>query len=465
MSHTRSRSVLLALILFLFGSAHVAAAQTPADALRWTRSMPATGAAMTGMAGAATAGAGDLHALLANPAGLGYYANSEVVGSLHTLNTSEDALYGTGQFENDIRNTGLFSLGYAFKAPTRRGSLVLGAAIAQTQSFDRLRSFEAGDVETTAGEVFYRDFADSAWLQDQTGSILEEGSTYTLSFGGGVEAIENTMLGVSVNIPFGTYNVRDELVETYDVAGVGDPEALSYYESVETLDTELVGINAKFGLSSRVSSGLRVGVQLETPTVYAISEEFSTRFRAEFADGVVDAEDDPGNFEYGVMTPWRLAAGGSFEIAGFTVSADAEFVDWSQMEFISEGFDMVAEDREYLTEQNLRIQEELDAVLNTRVGLSYQLGRFIVRTGWATQPDPVKLDFVTSSGDETDAARSYYSAGFGIELADQMQLDFGWMQTEYDDLYQPYSSTEGDGPFLDEEVTMNRYTIGLSYRF
>ena len=85
------------------------------------------------------------------------------------------------------------------------------------------------------------------------------------------------------------------------------------------------------GMSAKVNPQMLVGVTIETPTYYSVDEDFRTRLETFFDNG--DAfEDHLSEFtEYEIETPWRLGAGLSYEVAGLTLSADAEYVDWSQL--------------------------------------------------------------------------------------------------------------------------------------
>ena len=109
-----------ALALFAVSSTY---AQTPNDAYIFAARSPATGPRMMGMAGVGIAGVADYGALRTNPAGLGYFSNSEIGGSLHTLSATEDAQYFTGirtssAAEADVRATRLSNLAYIQKLPT-----------------------------------------------------------------------------------------------------------------------------------------------------------------------------------------------------------------------------------------------------------------------------------------------------------------------------------------------------------
>ena len=115
-------------------------------------------------------------------------------------------------------------------------------------------------------------------------------------------------------------------------------EGFDFLTYRQRLESDLLGINARVGLSAEVASNIRLGLTVETPTFYTIDEVFGAEYETFFDDGGVlsygDQIDDVGNgnFEYEITTPWRLGIGIGFHSDFVTVMADAEFVDWSQLE-------------------------------------------------------------------------------------------------------------------------------------
>lgn len=486
-------------------------AQTGEDALRFASRFPGTGPVTTALGGAGVAGVGDFSAFFINPAGLGFLARTTVSGSLATLAASEDGLFRVPGFDNarqnDVTDTGLGHLAYLYRFPTRRGSLVAGVALSQTYSFERDLLFEGRNPNNSItdffmplpGEftleedndgifpVFTRDLSFIAFetfaidldpdLVDagdpvpfvpavtrgtvaQTGSVTETGRMQELNVGGAFEAARGLMVGLSLNVPFGTYDFL-RLFEEEDVENANDgtngTTDFDFLRLEETVRSELVGVNVRAGISARVSPGLRIGFTVETPTVYDIDESFDTRLETFFDNGDVfvygdQVSEDAGSgvFEYDITTPWRLGAGAAYRAGGLALAADVEFVDWSQLELDASGFSFADENR--------RIRRAYDAVVNTRLGVAYDLGQLVLRGGFAYYPDP------RDTRDTLDRSRTYVSAGFGYRVSEQFRFDFGWMQERFDDQYQPYVEVT-EAPVVDEEVVRNRFVLGFTVRF
>jgi long-subunit fatty acid transport protein len=511
--------LMLAALVVALSPAFLVQAQTGDDALRFAQRFPATGARMMGLGGAGIAGIADYTALLSNPAGLAYYQHSMVGGSLNTLSTMDQALFRAstfrGSFDNDVRRTGISNLAYIARAPTTRGSLVFGAAYNQVNTFERELVFEGENPSNSITDFFmplpgeftidvengnYVPFFDrpishiayETWAIDfdaaayeageqvpffpavargtmlQTGRVTEGGSMREASFGGAVEGVQNLMMGLSVNLAFGTYRF-DRVFEEDDFQNANDGRPgtvdFDWLRLTEGFESSLVGINVRAGFSSEVTPGIRLGLMLETPTYYSVKENYDTLLETLFDNGDTFVYGDSqgedagsGVFEYQVLTPWRLGVGGAFSTGALTLSGDAEFVDWTQLEMRS------SDDRRYFNDVNRSIRDNFQAVVNARVGAEYRLGDLALRGGFAYQPDARDSGNLRLTEERVDRSRTFFSAGVGYRFAQQLQVDFGWMQERFDDRYLPYTEV-ADAPIVDESVVRNRFAVGMRIFF
>ncbi len=217
----------------------------------------------------------------------------------------------------------------------------------------------------------------------------------------------------------------------------------------DDLKTDLVGANLRLGMSAKVNPQLLLGLTMETPTYYAVNEDYSTTLNTYFDNGDAYEQSLSGLNEYEIETPWRMGGGLSYDIAGLTLSADAEYVDWSQLKLRAKNH----RDDSIYDDVNLFIKREYDAVFNTRFGGSYDFGTVILRAGYANQPDPRPTA-------DLNRDREYVSAGVGFKIQDTIQLNVGWMQERFDDQYQPYTEVAG-APVVSEKVTRDRVSVGV----
>lgn len=532
MIHTQRFRLTGLAVAFLLIMPPLASAQTAEDALRFSERLTATSVRAMGVGGATIGGFADYNALFSNPAGLGYISTSLLSGSLNNLEASNESLYSVPGFRNEttsnVTNTRLGSIGYVYSFPTTQGAFTFGVAYNRTNTFERDLRFQGenasssitefflpfsdeysidvepgGDGElNTDDDTFFPAFtrglsligfetfaidldADAFLAGDpnpflpavqpgttilQDGRLTETGGMNELSFGGAIEAARNLMVGVSVNVLFGKYDLRNEFSED-DFRNENDGEFGStdfdFLRYTQRLETEIVGVNLRAGLSSNVTKDLRIGLSLETPSYYVMDEQFSTRLETAFDNGdrFVYGDDfnedaESGEFEYEITSPWRFGIGATYSIGNLTLLGDMEFVDWSQLEFRLGDIDVAFRDQ--FERENQNLQDNYESVVNTRFGVEYGIGDFIVRAGFGQQPDPyVGERVISSNGDELDRSKEYFSLGFGYRFADDVRFDAAFMQQQFDDINIVYS--EVDTPLvIDESVERNFFTIGLT---
>lgn len=515
------RRFLSVFVLVLF-AASPAYAQTLDNTYVFTSRSPATGPRMMGMAGVGVAGVADYGALRTNPAGLGYFKNSEASGSLHALSTVDNAQYLTGirissGTEADVRTTRLSNLAWIQKFPTSQGSFALGTAFNQVGAFDRNLGFggtnasssittsflpyddeftlekdedgyfpdfssdvpelayEAGAIEflfenvETDDEIFYEAVAPGTRIE-QLGDVLEKGRTNELSLGGAWEASRNVMVGFSANFAFGSYQIDNayEEEDAYGENGLEDYEIILSdgflagfrrlrYE--EGFDSDLSGFNIRGGVSTMLSSELRAGLSIETPTFYEISETHYRELTTWFDEGGSLNAGQDYKYEYELRTPWRIGGGVSWELGNFLLAADLEYVDWSQMEF-----DGREADNDLYRDLNREIRDAMNPIWNVRLGASYAFRSVTLRGGIANYPDPFDLK-VSQDRETSDRDRGFLAFGASYSFSNKFHVDVAWMGVEYNDEYSPYLHNVSDPPLVEESVTQNRFLLGVRAGF
>lgn len=439
---------------------------------------------------------------------------------------------GSSTNESAVR---LGSFGGVYKMPTKQGSLVFGVGFTRQHAFDRTLRYEGtnqqssitdtflprpnefavddqgvffpDDVPTNiipfiafqggAIEFFQGDFDAGQYPFEQAvlpgteivqeGRVHREGRTNEINFAGAAEVAPNVMLGVSANIAVGQYQFQNRLTEidqgensNYEVLRDGEFfEGLDQLSFQERFESEFTGFNVRTGLSAELTPSVRVGLTVETPTWTAVSEDFTDAIvRTDFLDGTSLAYgNDPneeigkGTFDYSIRTPWRLGAGLAYDNDRLRVSADVEFLDWSNLELDSESFNF-PEVNDCVSDEVVCF-EDFEAVLNWRGGIEYDIAAGpSVRGGIAYRPDPRSFDFTAADGDTRDRSRTFLSLGISYPLGDQLTLDAGWIQERMDDQFQPYQAATPPNentsiipPLVDEEVTRNQVRVGFRYSF
>lgn len=484
-------------------------AQSGDDAFRFSQRQALATPELIGSAGVGIAGRGDVGDLFRNPAGLGWMDRGAFSLSLNSSSVANDAIYSAGGGPSSsqsitLSDTRLGGATYAYKVPTAQGSMVIAGGLSQISSFERALSFdgqngfnsltdflmplsdefdlieENGDVfpefsrplsfigfETyaidldpaavAAGDAVPFLPAVSAGTIVQSGLVEEEGRTSSFNIGGAFEASPNVMVGFGLNVPFGTYRFTRLLEEDdfqNDNDGTGGTTDFAFLSFSEAFESRMVGLNLRGGVSAEVSKNVRVGLSIETPTYYSISEDYDTALYTEFDNGDAfeygdDFDEDAGRgaFDYSVKSPWRLEAGVAFDAGDFSISGDLEFVDWSQMELDSDTY--------AFSDENLAIRQRFEATTNVRIGAEYRLSKLHLRGGLAVQPDPRK---VVDGGVNRD--RGAVSLGLSYQVNSQFAFDLGVMAEVFEDTYLPYTEVTG-APVVTEEIARSFFSLGI----
>lgn len=406
----RPRLLLLPLLAFLFAPAR---AQTGEDVLRYTQRYPAAGARMTGMAGAGVGGVNDWGAAFANPAGLGLVVRTHVTGALAVDAVESDARYFGDDADATATQATLGSGAYVYVAPTVRGALVFGVGYNETAGFARELAFTGFNPGARGGDV--------VGLR-QYGDVVESGQAGELSLAGAVEVAPRVLAGLALNVIAGEY-AFDQFLDEETAGG------LLLFQTDSYLRADLRGVNARAGVVGEVAPGLRLGLAAETPTYYRVEETF-------------DLDADADRYSYSITTPWRLAGGVVYEMAGFLLSADLEYLDWSQARL---------RPTDTFLDEDLDIRRNYREVFNTRVGAEYALGPWAVRAGAAYQPDPLR-DLL-----DIDREQSTYTVGFSFQALPNVTFDVAYAYTEFADQIVPGA----EFGVVSEDVTRDRFLVGV----
>lgn len=326
---------------------------------------------------------------------------------------------------------------------------------------------------------------DGQMTLEQQENVLESGQMNELATGLATEVAPGVMLGGGVNVTFGSYTFErfhrerdasdllppedpDNPQTPYDPYFLEGTSLEGFYEFrlEERIETDISGVNLRFGLSAQVTEALRGGLLVETPTWYNLTEVFGTEMQTDFdcdfsgsgaacpqggVEGFASGDLRGSEFNYRLQTPWRIGGGLQYSRDGLTLAGDLELVDWTQAE--------VSADDASFTALNRSIRA-LDATVNTQVGAEYAFETTAVRAGVAYRPDPRDQSFEDVDGQNTNNDRLFLSAGVSYTPTDQLALHANWMQERVDDTFSSYAG----GPVVREDVARSRILIGITYR-
>lgn len=456
------KSYILLLGLLLLVS--VGWSQTAGDAVRIRQNEFGFDARVLGMGGGGVALAGDYSAIYWNPAGLASLRTSRFSGEFSHLRFSNNALFAGSLNEMTSNSTRLRNAGLAIPLPTSRGSLVLAFGYNFVKDFDeylyfsgfnRLSNGIRFELDDGTGNYQWYDFDRNV---DQSEEVTVDGGLHQWSFGAGIALSPNFDLGATMNF----WKGKDDyqlVFQQEDRQGFYQtfPADFHRYSVNQKILTDYKAFSLKIGGMFKLNPIARLGMAVEFPTTFTVTENYSMSDELEFDDGYVDAvEYEPGEWQYEVQTPFRFDAGLGLQTERLTLSASATYQDWSQTRFRIPDNAMLDSDYDELLSQNRVLQQDYRETIDYHIGGELLLpGKTVaLRGGYAVYPSPLKD--ATSEQD-----RVYYSGGVGLRIDRNAWLDFAYQRGNYqrqsEDVYTP-GGTE-------EDVTENRFFVGVRLSF
>jgi hypothetical protein len=365
------KKVLLFFVCVICGMA--LRAQEPADALRFSWTVPGGTARSQAIGGAMGSLGGDVSATFVNPAGLAFYKTGDFVFTPKLSFGNNKATYfdrtekekankmtwGTTGFVtgvgSDYRRTKNVAISIAYNRSADFNSSVLYRGANNRSSFSQqyvdelnnsgvrdssaayLFPFGASQALSTywidpaydsTGKVigFQTKFpAGTALLQEQ--QVVSSGGIHEFALGIGASLNDKFMLGGAFSVPVLSYSKESTFTEV-DPTDNGNNN-FNFAAVDDNTTTKGVGINAKIGLIYKPSESVRLGLAFHSPTLYSlkytydvvvttdaegtVGEQSQTmQFVNDYAYDILGYDLAPGEFSYTMVTPYRAIASAAF---------------------------------------------------------------------------------------------------------------------------------------------------------
>jgi len=453
------------------------AAQNVSDALRFSFFEYGGTARFIGTGGAMSAMGADVSNASTNPAGIAWFQRSEYTitpavlsgrTSSRLLDAADGPLSDALRTSFNMQNLGMvivskpqagkwksanFAIAFNHLANYNQKFAFDGVSLGSlTQRYREIANSSVGlnDYETGLAadasaiydldedgvyEVDY-EIPEKAPLLYKNQNGFTKGSMTEFSFTLGANYDDKILVGFSVGIPFLAFTSDKTYAESDDKA-IPNGGAVPYFSSLslhERVSTIGGGANAKLGIIVRPNQNIRIGASIHTPTVMALTDSYETSLEYNYFEdakevgrSIQGSATGPGNFEYGLRTPWRIQGGLGLMLStyGF-ISADLEYVDYSKSNFRYTGY-VDAQDA-----VNSDIQGQLSDVMNVRIGGELALDILRLRAGINRLPSPFLND---------DSSRFVVSGGLGVRLR-TFYLDLSYRQMSQEERYYPYLTDE-----------------------
>jgi hypothetical protein len=453
---------LLALPILIF-------AQTADDAYRFSQTH-VTGTSRNQALGGAMGALGvDISNATTNPAGLGIATKGEFYFTPAFYNTNTNAKY-LGNTESASRlKVGLNSLGLNLvSANYRKGNeykrLGLSFSINNMARFNETRSLSGinagpayvdlivnrlnrGNFTTNfdayKDDLFFKSGAfDTVPITDT--ATLNAVGNYISNFGNGRNINQNIVenvngyinsfdislfgtpnsdklyLGVSLGLPILRYQNSFTLIDEDQLPnkGLSYSFPLKSYEYNILTRTDGSGINLKLGVLYRATDFLRIGGYIHTPTVYTLSESYSSSLKTKLYNANQDYNNKSPNdsYTYSVVTPFKAGLNLGFIISKYAaIGLDYETVGYNQASLRASN--SANGSLNIYTNENKAIKQNLERTENIRAGLEinlkpvkFRLGYNVLGTGITNNPNVSKYNQRLSGGIGFSEGKWYFDA-------------------------------------------------------
>lgn len=493
--------------LFVSGISLSASAQYLDDLIRYSQPDQGATARFRAMGNAQNALGGDLSSISGNPAGLGFFNQSDINIGVDYLSDGNSVNYFGSNTQQSIDKFRLTHAGAVFHLPVRRArgsnlnqgwlNFNVGISYNQTNNFNTRVGYAGINTENsvadfmaeTGGSV-YNDFGWESGMIDEHANGYDIPMTmldnrqevYNKEFGTQSEtnlsfgANYGNILYIGASVGFARINHRfehlymeDGTFEDYSYIFSQNPNSRftdasePYYHLLQSdyaYDNEYVsstqgsGVNAKLGVIYKPIEMLQIGLSATTPTWYRMTNDFSDRFYLENylvdgSDDFIEYEWDDTYFDYNFRSPYRINGGVAVLFGQGLISADVEFVDYASMQFSST--DRVTDDF-----MNADIAQTLKGAANFRVGGEYMFSPSILaRAGFGYNGSPYQ---------DIDSHTQLVSAGLGYRV-NNLYVDLAYQNITQEYGVSPYTLEGLPSPVADVKNTRDRIFLTLGFKF
>jgi len=486
----------ISFILLFFGISY-AFSQYDMEVLKYSQSIFQSDARSFGVANAYGAVGANFISSSINPAGLGLFRKGEFFFSTGFLNVSTNSSYlGNSSFAGRSALT-IPSLGLVFTDINKiNGKEVENGWVSQTfclglarsNSFLTRQNYSGNNdnntildyfTESAQGQLpkelpYLTSMAYNAWLIDNpvnnreyinaldedTSGIIDidqsklfrsSGSAYDMNLAFAANYSNKLYLGVKIGIPFLDYYKNSKFTESNNRVGKSNYLGMTHENDVTISGS---GFNAGLGVIYKPIDYLRLGLSLQSPTFFRMSEDYTDKLTSELDTQDNEIHNQKGTFEYSVVTPYKATLSMAIIAGNYGfISLDYEYMDYTSAYLTSNDYSFSFE--------NENIQEYFRATSNLRIGAELKLGIFALRGGWASYSTPFNSEYIPKGGDRS---LKTMAVGFGIREKDYY-LDFGLQNSYTEEFELPYALSKKDVEGVSNAISTTSFIATIGFKF
>ncbi|SFB52130.1 OmpP1/FadL family transporter [Algoriphagus aquimarinus] len=475
------------------------------DAFRFSQVKPSGSARIMGVGGTQWSLGGDVSNIAGNPAGLGFFRSSEAsatigytnwgvetsfLGQSKSYNTSDFSLpnvsfvmanpkddfargsFKGGSFGISIQRIANFNTEYGYFSDNLGTTSIIDFYLQDAQGFTEnqvvnfgltgmaYNTYQINPKLNSNGNVIPGEYEPIngfiAPFQDE--NILQEGSSSQISFAYGANFNYKLFVGGSVGIRSLNFNSQ----KTYNEEFSEGPLINSSLQ--ENLYINGGGVNINLGLIYKPIDYLNFGFTFQSPTWYALNDEYSASMIANYDNydyapegktlGLEEDFTDVFLSSYNLNTPLKIGGGATVFLGknGF-ISTDVEWLNYSAARIKSKDFNEGPD--------NSEIQNLYASTINFRFGAEFRVSNFRFRGGYGYYGDPI-------ADSDYDRSSQQITGGLGLKIK-KFSVDFALVNQKFNTLYSSYQvlDTQGNNVGPITEIKNNQLngvlTLGLSF--
>lgn len=468
------------------------------------------------MGGVNTALGGDISSVSGNPAGLGFFGQSDVSLSVNYLNNNNKSNFFGQSTTQGQGKFGLENLGIVIHYPTHNDpdygwqNFNVGLSIDKQNNFsDHLKYAGSNNQNSLVhsytdimedDDVFAKDFWNSYLVEQGPGAngryfptvleadpknqqmdLVTTGYKYNTNVSFGANYGNKIYIGARFGFISYKYDSKATLLEKgwtktaaeikadnpdTDFANPNDP-ANKYtdisYDLTDFNDLTLKGSGVNFGLGAifKPTWDWNIGINISTPTWTEIQEDSNIETIVDYyKDENTTTSLHPGygsknygqSYDYAVVSPWKTAFGLTKFFGRGLLSAEVEYLNYSSIKYRE-----IVTDPDYTfeSEVNNNINDTFKGTFNFKVGGEILItDQFAARAGFNLIGSPYKGD-----------TQSDYiaSLGLGYVLTKSLYVDLAAMQyKQFNYNHSPYTFSSWNSPIPTAEVKNTRTNVVLT---
>lgn len=470
-----------------------------------------------GLGGVNTALGGDISSISGNPAGLGFFGQSDASISFNMLNNSNKVNYFGQQTNRNHSTFGLENAGIVLQFPTAYDENIgwqnfnIGVSINRQNNYnDKVVYNGINDQNTVVHYLtdvmydspsFASDFKNSFLVEqfanpsegyfptvleaDPKGQQIQNiagGYKYLTNFAVGANYSHKFYIGAGVGLLSykNTYDSQisergwtkrgDEIAADKPNTDFAKPGTLANkYTDINYSITDRMlsessgyGANFSFGMIFKPTWDWNIGVNFVSPTWTTVTyDDYIDNEVRYFKDEDSNTDLHPSytsgprgmSSDYSIISPWKAAVGLTKFFGRGLISADAEFVDYGSIKYVDESTSGASSDESAI---NNDLKSIYKGSFNLRVGAEYVItDQLTGRAGFNYRASPYK---------DSDKGSSIASLGLGYIFPNAMYLDLTAMQYQSVTYYNsPYTLSEvWDSPNPEAEIKNSRTNVVLT---